>query len=92
MIIGIGSDHDSEIITAAKWLDHLPDWSVIRNACDTNDGDGFGAHWIKVQLGHGHWEWQIYDPYSEKYKPINAGPITSADVFLPVQVIRRGPK
>lgn len=93
--LGYSSYPGSEIISAAKWLDQLPHWSIIRNGCDSDAGAGIGIHLIKVprhpkyaQYGA---DWQFCDPDGSNHHPVKEGwEFQARDVFLPVQVVRYG--
>lgn len=100
MRLGLGgggfSAAKGAVLTASKFLDALEPGSIIRNGCDSNDPDGHGVHLVKVRCtaarhdttpSHPDFEWAWYNPTLHKWAVPNDIPFTSADVFLPVQVI-----
>lgn len=106
MKLGVGTATDrgdtGDILTAAKWLDELPVGSVIRNGCDSKadpHADGKAVYFVKVPRVPGGFVWELSD-YVWKwadpatYRPIGDASVVfrAVDVFLPVQVMRRGVK
>lgn len=96
MQLGISTFHDQLIWSAAKWLELCPVGTVVRNGCDSGAPKGAGIHLQKVQLHRGTdpggTEWVPCHPRTYKWLVPDEPwfPLRSKDVFLPVQVVRRG--
>lgn len=101
MLLGIsGSSHTGNIgsiWSCAKWLELCPIGTVVRNGCDVRAPMGAGVHLRKVQLHRGQdpggTEWvpcSAQDPHKWRVPDEPWFPLRSKDVFLPVQVVKRG--
>lgn len=94
----LGRSHESiygPIWSAAKWLELCPVGTIIRNGCDHRAPAGEGTHLIKVDLGRGtdpgNTEWLPCNPSGSWRVPDDPWyPLRARDVFLPVQVVKRG--
>lgn len=93
--LGKSSETD-DIINAARFLDALAVGSVIRNSCLTDASKDEGVYFVKMDITNydERWSWQFADRHT--YQPggpamVGVNTFSSGDIFLPVQVMRRGP-